>query len=77
MMPVSEIKMEKTFVDSSGLIIIVQSGENGWSILYADGSSEYKDEVDTTDNNFEKAFKVLEGRLSNLKEISNQRMSER
>jgi hypothetical protein len=51
MMPSSEVKLEKTYVDEFGMKIMIQSSENGWSILYSDGSSEYQDVVDTVENN--------------------------
>ena len=54
MMPSSEVEMSKMFVDDFGHKITIQAGKNGWTILYADSSSEYKDVVDTTDNNFNK-----------------------
>ena len=54
MMPSSEVKREERFkVGVEQLTVTIQAGENGWTILCADSSSEYKDEVDTTDNNFE------------------------
>lgn len=60
MMPSSEVKREERFKVGVGqLTVTIQAGENGWTILYADSSSEYKDEVDTTDNNFKKAMEVL------------------
>ena len=68
MMPSSEVKLKKTFVDSLGLKITIQSGENGWTILYADGSSEYKDIVDTTENNFNAALEVLKSHFGDIKE---------
>jgi hypothetical protein len=63
MMPSSEVKMSKTFVDDLGMKISIDAGENGWTIMYADGSSEYKDVVDTTENNFNAALIVLKSHL--------------
>jgi hypothetical protein len=60
MMPTSEIKRMQSFkVGYEQLTVTIQAGENGWTILYADSSSKYKDVVDTTDNNFDKAMEVL------------------
>lgn len=59
MMPASEIKKSQIFTDDSGLKININAGPNGWTILYADSSTEYKDVVDTTDNNFNTALKQL------------------
>lgn len=67
MMPSSEIKREERFkVGSSQLSVTIQAGENGWTILYADSSSDYEDEVDTTDNNFNKAMEVLKTHFSDI-----------
>jgi len=68
MMPSSEVKMSKKFIDSLGLKIIIDAGENGWTIMYADGSTEYKDIVDTTDNNFNMALEILKSHFDDIKE---------
>lgn len=68
MMPSSEIKMQKTFVDNYGLKITIQAGENGWTILYADSSSKYRDVVDTTENNFNDALACLRATIGEIKE---------
>ena len=59
LMPASEIKKSQIFTDDTGLKINIDAGENGWTILYADSSTEYKDVVDTTENNFNAALEVL------------------
>jgi hypothetical protein len=70
MIPSSEVKKEKRFrVDDSELVTIVQSGENGWTVIYPDYSSEYSDEVDTTENNFNKAMNVLASRFNDIIEL--------
>jgi len=75
MMPSSEIEREEQFkVGIDQLIVTIQSGKNGWTILYADSSSEYKDEVDTVDNNFEKAMNVLKTHFGNINKVDNQKI---
>jgi hypothetical protein len=70
MMPSSEVKREEQFrVGVGQLIVTIQADENGWTILYADSSSEYKDEVDTTDNNFDKAMSVLKTHFGDINRI--------
>jgi hypothetical protein len=64
MMPCSEIELTKTYVDSLGLNIRIEVGKNGWTITYADSSTEYKDVVDTVENNLAMALKVLESHLT-------------
>ena len=68
MMPSSEVKREEIFKVGVGqLNVTVQAGEKGWTILYADYSSEYKDEDDTTENNFNKALDVLKNHFCDVK----------
>jgi hypothetical protein len=70
MMPSSEVKREERFKVGVGqLTVTIQAGENGWTILYADSSSEYKDEVDTTDNNFKKAMEVLKTHFVDINKV--------
>ena len=64
MMPSSEIEVSKTFKDDLGLKIRVEAGKNGWTIMYADSSSEYKDVEDTTENNFQSALTVLKSHFN-------------
>ena len=58
MMPSSEIEKEER-IRINDLYVTVQAGPNGWTILYTDGSSEYQDIVDTTENNYKSALKCL------------------
>lgn len=58
MMPVNEIERTEHFVDECGLSVCIDAGPNGWTVRFADMSSEYKDESIGTDANFENAYKV-------------------
>ena len=70
MMPSKEVKREERFkVGIRQSIVTIQSGERGWNILYADGSSEYKDEVDTIDTNFNKAMEVLKTHFGDINKV--------
>lgn len=68
MMPSTEIEISKTFSDDLGLKIKVQAGKNGWTILYADSSSDWKDVEDTAENNFQNALTHLKN-IMNVKEV--------
>jgi len=67
MMPSSKIAIERVFEDNNGYKITIQAGCNGWSILWADCGSTFKDEVDTAENNFKKAFDLAYEQLGGLK----------
>lgn len=70
MMPSSKVKREERFkVGMTQSVVTVQSGENGWTIFYSDGFSEHQDEVDTTDNNFNKAMKVLNSHFGDINKV--------
>lgn len=76
MMPASEVKRSVTLVDSIGLRITIQAGEKGWTILYADSSSEFKDVEDTIENNFNKALETLKLRFPEVKECDDESIGE-
>lgn len=70
LMPNSEVKREEQFkVGINQLKVTVQAGERGWTILYADYSSCFGDVDDTTDNNFDKAMKILNKQFGDINPI--------
>ena len=72
LMPSNEVEKEVIFKDPHDLTITIQAGPNGWTILYADGSSRWQDEENTTEENFKKAFRIAEGGLGTLTEIKHE-----
>ena len=70
LMPVDEVEKEMIFKDESELKIIVQAGPHGYSIIYADCSAEGEDIDGTTDENIERAKKILNSHFSNLTEVN-------
>ena len=58
MMPVNEIERTEYFVDECGLSVRIDAGPNGWTVRFADMSSEYKDETLGTEANFKNAYDV-------------------
>jgi hypothetical protein len=66
MMPSSDVTIKRTFDTGGGLKVIVEAGPKGWSILYADYSSEYKDVDAPAKDNFDAAMKVLTGHFPSL-----------
>lgn len=56
MMPSSEIELEEHYIDKNGYTIIIQAGVHGWTIIYADSSSDFKDINKSSDENFKDAY---------------------
>lgn len=69
MMPSTEIKEEKQYKDNNGYKVTIQAGLHGWSIIYADSSSEFKDIDNTSKENFQIAYNIATNRLGILKEL--------
>lgn len=75
MMPSDEVKISKEYLDEHGLVVLIESGDNGYTILLSDGSSIYDDISDNAENNFEKALKVATKKLGKLR-IDNRKNKE-
>lgn len=56
MMPAEEVDVYFEYKDSSGLDITIEAGTKGWTVVYADKSTDYCDVDDTAENNFKKAY---------------------
>ena len=59
MMPSNEVEIIKSIKDKDGKEITIESGKNGWTILYADSSSDYQDVESTAEENFNRALERL------------------
>ena len=76
MMPRNEIDKEETFIDENNYKVTIQAGCNGYTIIYADGSSQYEDITCSTEENFNKAFRLAEssvGKLTRTGQVSEER----
>lgn len=71
MMPSDEIKKEVRYKDHNDLSVTIQAGPHGWTILWADGGSNYKDVDNDTDKNFEEAYNIANEQVGPLKEHMN------
>lgn len=69
MMPSSEIEVERYYNDKDDYRIIIQAGVNGWTIIYADSSTQFKDITASTKENFNTAYDLAVRRLGILTEI--------
>ena len=72
MMPSTEIEIEKCYKDKDGYKITIQAGKNGWTIIYADYSTDFKDIISSANKNFEEAYNLAVNRLGTLTEITAQ-----
>ena len=70
MMPSTEIEIEKCYKDKDGYKITIQAGKNGWTIIYADYSTDFKDVISSANKNFEEAYNLAVNRLGTLTEIN-------
>ena len=68
MMPSTEIEIEKYYKDEDGYNITIQAGKNGWTISYADHSTDFKDIISSANENFEEAYNLAVNRLGTLTE---------
>ena len=66
MMPSSEIELEEHYLDRDSYTLIIQAGKHGWSIIYADSSSEYADVDAKPDENFKVAYTIAAKNLGIL-----------
>lgn len=55
MMPSADVELEKSYRDRNGLRVTIQAGPKGWTIIWADGGTTYKDVEATTEENFAEA----------------------
>ena len=68
-MPSKEIEVSNIYDDGNGMEVTIDAGPNGWVILMADGSSEYKDDSKGTEANLAEAEKIAKGFFPNLRKI--------
>lgn len=67
MMPARCVEISKTFVDQNNMLVTIEAGKVGWTIVWADYSTESRDKVDTPENNFQEAYDVACEALGPLK----------
>ena len=78
LMPSNEVDKRKWYKDKLGLRIGIEAGKKGWTILWADGGTIYKDNIATVEDNFNEAYKKLtsmEG-FEDIKEESREEICE-
>ena len=68
MMPEKFVEIRKTYSDDLGLPVIIEAGPYGWTIIWADDSTTYKDVNATSEENFNEAYNEVIRHL-NVKEV--------
>jgi hypothetical protein len=69
MMPSDEIDIEKRYTDKNGYKITIQAGLHGWTILWSDMSSNFKDSDATAEENFKTAYDTATNAVGSLSEV--------
>lgn len=69
-MPAADVEKCKEFRDNSGYRVTIEAGPKGWTIIWADQSTNYLDINDTTENNFKKAYDFAVNQVGPLREVS-------
>ena len=76
LMPRTEIEIEKVYKDNLGMTLTIQAGPRGWTILWADKGSNFKDydkegdPVRTAEQNLEEALEVVKHHLGEVTEVT-------
>ena len=68
-MPADEVEITKKYKDANNLTITIEAGPNGWTIIWADHSTTYRDIRDTSENNFQRAYDIAVHHLGPLKRM--------
>ena len=76
MMPVNEIERTEIFKDEYGHDVRIDAGPNGWTVRYADMSSNYADVSVGTEQNFKNAYTVAEENVGPLTPVKTKRKEE-
>lgn len=76
MMPVNEIERTEIFKDKYGHDVRIDAGPNGWTVRYADMSSNYADASFGTEQNFKNAYTVAEENVGPLTPVKTKRKEE-
>jgi negative regulator of genetic competence, sporulation and motility len=70
MMPINEIEKEEQYKDDGGFIVRIQAGPHGWTVIYADKSTDCQDSYATTEENFKTAYDLATNNLGTLTSVN-------
>lgn len=66
LMPCTEVEKEAHYIDCRDRPVRIQAGPHGWTVVYADCSTNYKDIDADTETNFNEALRVATDNLGIL-----------
>lgn len=66
LMPRNCVTISKKFKDMNGLRLTIEAGPEGWTIIWADGSINYRDIDGTPEVNFNEAYKFAVDSVGSL-----------
>lgn len=69
MMPSDCIEKEARFDTGNGLFLRIQAGSEGWTIIFADGGTEYRDICQSVEDNFKEAYEQARRYFPTLEKI--------
>lgn len=69
MMPSSEVSIDKRYKDKYNYDIRIQAGPHGYTIIWPDGGTWWKDVDDTDEKNFKTAYDAVVKEIGEIKEI--------
>lgn len=67
LIPAKLVDREEVFLDQQNHRVTIQACSEGWTIIFADQSILYEDVVDSTNNNYIKAYNTAVSKLGMLK----------
>ena len=70
MMPAAYVEKCKDYKDSNNLRVTIEAGPKGWTIIWADQSTNYFDADNTTEDNFKIAYDFAVNQVGPLREVN-------
>ena len=70
LMPSNEITISKIYKDLNGLTVHIDAGPKGWTVIYADGTTEFKDEELPDTQNLKNAYNNAVNCLGKLTDVT-------
>jgi hypothetical protein len=69
LLPRSAIEIQKSFNDGNGSVIRVEAGPTGWTVIWADRSTDFADVADSSLNNYNSAVSFAKQYFPDMVEI--------